>query len=120
MTGFFMLSGYTLFYSYQNKDFTNIKNVALFYGKRAAEILPVYYVIAVLYILLLGKETYLQNIVLAPVEILGIQSMFSSLFSVSHNGGTWFISCIIACYIVFPYIHICVKQMDRKRKLLYL
>ncbi len=118
MTGFFMLSGYTLFYSYQDKNFTNIKNITLFYGKRAVAILPVYYVIAMLYILLLGKETYLQNIILAPVEILGIQSMFSSLFSVSHNDGTWFISCIISCYAVFPYIHICVKQLDKKIKLL--
>ncbi len=78
--------------------------------------MPVYYVIAILYIIFLGRETILQNIIIAPIEILGLQSAFSSLFGYSHNGGTWFISCILLCYVFFPLIQNIVKQMEIKYK----
>lgn len=81
-------------------------------------ILPLYYVVSILYVVFLGKETFMQNIVLLPIELLGIQTFFSSLFTFSHNGGTWFISCILICYLVFPYIAVCIRQMKEKRKLL--
>lgn len=80
--------------------------------------MPVYYVVAILYIIFLGTETVVQNIIIAPIEILGLQSTFSSLFGYSHNGGTWFISCILLCYIIFPLIQNMVKQMKMKYKVI--
>ena len=114
MTGFFMLSGYSLYYIYEEKNLLDIKYIINFYKKRLSGIMPVYYVIAILYIIFLGRETILQNIIIAPIEILGLQSAFSSLFGYSHNGGTWFISCILLCYVFFPLIQNIVKQMEIK------
>ena len=116
MTGFFMLSGYVLYHSYHLNDLSNIKNVKSFYLKRCIAILPDYYIVAVLYILFLGEESVLQNIMIAPIEILGLQSVFSSLFGITHNSGTWFISCMLLCYVVFPFLCEMVKQMRNKEK----
>ncbi len=55
---------------------------------------------------------------LAPIEILGIQSSFSSLFSVSHNDGTWFVSCILMCYLLYPLIQGILKQISLKAKIM--
>ena len=52
-----------------------------------------------------------------PIEALGLQSTFSSLFGYSHNGGTWFVSCIIICYLVYPYLQELVKQMNLRAKI---
>lgn len=118
MTGFFVLSGFSLYYVHGGDDYTDINIIKRFLLKRLIGILPLYYVVSILYILFLGKETLIQNIALFPIELLGIQTMFSSLFEISHNGGTWFISCILVCYLVFPFIAICVRQMKIKGKLL--
>ena len=95
MTGFFMLSGFSMYYGYSVKDLGDWNNIKGFYKKRAVGILPSYYVIAIVYILFCGSESALQNLILIPTETLGLQSVFSTLFSVTHNGGTWFISCIM-------------------------
>lgn len=58
----------------------------------------------------------LKTILLAPIEIIGLQSAYSSLFSQSHNGGTWFISCILICYFVYPFIQEIIKSFTRKSK----
>lgn len=93
----------------------DLSNITKFYKKRAIGILPMYYIAAIVCVLLICEETVLQNLVLAPVEVLGIQSVFSSLFSFSHNGGTWFVSCILLCYLVFPFIQNCVKQIKNNK-----
>ena len=92
MTGFFLLSGYSLFYTHGSDDFACLHTVRSFYVKRGIGILPLYYATALLYILFLGTESPVENALLAPAELLGIQSAFSSLFPTSHNSGTWFIS----------------------------
>lgn len=120
MTGFFMLSGFIMFYVYAETDITELRHIVGFYKKRVVHILPTYYVVAVLFNIFIGQESISRNLLLAPVEALGIQSMFSSLFSISHNGGTWFVSCIIFCYLLFPFLQNCVKQMERKFKAILL
>jgi peptidoglycan/LPS O-acetylase OafA/YrhL len=116
MTGFFMLSGFSLYYVYESKNLTEIKNIASFYKKRAIGILPAYYFTAVVYIVLLGKESFWENIVLIPIETLGLQSVFTTLFPISHNGGTWFISCLLICYLTFPFVSECLKQVQFKTR----
>lgn len=118
MTGFFILSGFSLYYVHGGGDYADINMIKSFLLKRLIGVFPLYYVVSVLYILFLGKETLMQNIVLIPIELLGVQTMFSSLFDISHNGGTWFISCILMCYLLFPFIVICIRQMTVKGKLL--
>ncbi|WP_330410438.1 acyltransferase [Butyrivibrio fibrisolvens] len=116
MTAFFILSGFSLFMTWQYKDLHDIKTIKHFYCKRLVGILPLYYSVALLYIFLLGKENIQQNLLLAPVEILGIQSNFNTLFSVTHNGGTWFVSCILMCYLAFPIMSEIIKQISIRAK----
>ena len=116
MTAFFMLSGFVLFLTYRERDL--LKNDALknFYLKRVFGIFPLYLVVAVLYVVTLGQESVFQNLVLLPIEVLGLQSVFSTLFPVSHNGGTWFISCLLFAYLAFPLMQEVVKQMTTRAK----
>ena len=116
MTAFFMLSGFVLFLTYRERDL--LKNDALknFYLKRVFGIFPLYLIVAVLYVVTLGQESVFQNLVLLPIEVLGLQSVFSTLFPVSHNGGTWFISCLLFAYLAFPLMQEIVKQMTTRTK----
>ena len=95
MTAFFMLSGYVLFLTYKDKSLVQAPALKNFYLKRVLGIFPLYLVVAMLYVVTLGQESSFQNLVLLPIEVLGLQSVFSTLFPVSHNGGTWFISCLL-------------------------
>ncbi|SOD16717.1 Peptidoglycan/LPS O-acetylase OafA/YrhL, contains acyltransferase and SGNH-hydrolase domains [Fibrobacter sp. UWB16] len=116
MTAFFMLSGFVLFLTYRERDL--LKNDALknFYLKRIFGIFPLYLIVAALYVVTLGQESAFQNLVLLPIEVLGLQSVFSTLFPVSHNGGTWFISCLLFAYLAFPLMQEVVKQMSTRAK----
>lgn len=116
MTGFFMLSGYALRLVYGDQDLMEKHNLAKFYVKRLLSIFPLYYFFAILYILILGKESLADNILLFPIEALGLQTTFTSLFSVTHNSGTWFISCILLAYLIYPLLQTICKQMREKTK----
>ena len=122
MTGFFLLSGYAINLSSGSKDMSDNKEIKRFYTKRLISILPLYYVWALIVIVTnivaKGIPAIWEEIILFPVETLGIQSVFSTLFPYSHNGGSWFISCILICYFVFPLIHLLTKQIDDKRRLM--
>ncbi len=123
MTAFFMLSGYSLFVNYANIEIVKIKNLKLFWLKRIIGIIPMYYIAALLqitfsYVLSPSKELLINELILAPIEILCLQSNYESLFSFSHNGGTWFISCIMMCYLIYPLIQEIAKQVSAKVKII--
>ncbi|WP_312103047.1 acyltransferase family protein [Pygmaiobacter massiliensis] len=117
MTAFFMLSGFLLFLNHTEEDFHSLKNMKIFWVKRAIGILPMYYMTAALFILVARPQLWVKELLLAPIEVLGLQSTFSSLFNVSHNGGTWFISCIVICYFAYPFLQETIKQMQAKAKI---
>lgn len=118
MTGFFMLSGYSLYITYWIKDLSNLQEIKIFYIKRFIGVFPIYYITALVYVILFGKESIIENVLLAPISFLGLQSIYSGTFSISHFGGTWFISCITVCYLIYPYLQILVGQMGFKAKIL--
>lgn len=122
MTGFFLLSGYVLNLSYQKIDMTMAKTIKIFYLKRLISIIPLYYAWAliniVINIAIKGSQSALEEILLFPIEALGIQSVFASLFPFSHNGGSWFISCILICYFVFPLILSLTKGIADKSRVI--
>ena len=117
MTGFFMLSGFVLFRMYQEQMLVQMTSLKKFYWKRLIGILPLYFFVSIIYVLAFGTESVSQNLVLLPIEMLGLQSVFSTLFPVSHNDGTWFISCLLLAYLVFPLMQEAVKQMNVRVKL---
>lgn len=117
MTGFFMLSGFVLFATYQERNLFEIQGLKHFYLKRIIAIAPLYLIVSLVYMFFCSKETLSQNLLLIPIEILGLQSFYSSLFHVSHNDGTWFISCLFFCYLLFPFMQGIVKQISPKGRL---
>ncbi len=117
MTCFFVLSGFSLYYSYNSTDMQNIGEIIKFYKKRAIGILPAYYLTHFLWCFFM-EESLLKGIQLLPVELLGIQTMYNSLFGILHNGGTWFISCILLCYFFYPLMQELVKVMPNKLKII--
>lgn len=120
MTGFFLLSGYSLRMVYGDKNLIDKHDLGIFYLKRVLGILPLYYFFAILYVLFLGKESLLENILLFPIEAFGLQSTFTSLFGVTHNGGTWFISCIILAYLLYPFLQTICKYLNTRYKVVML
>lgn len=118
MTAFFMLSGFSLFYTYGQVEIISLKELGRFYIKRMIGILPLYYIVGTLVILFYGQESLANILLLFPIEFLGLQSVYTSLFSYLHNGGTWFISCLLFCYLVYPFFQVVVKQLSMKSKML--
>ena len=79
MTAFFMLSGYSLTLVYGKQDILEKEALKTFYSKRCFSLLPQYFVLAFLYIIFWGNESVLENIILFPVELFGLQSTYCSL-----------------------------------------
>ena len=124
MTGFFLLSGYVMNLTYGCKEMSGSANIKRFYLKRIISIIPLYFVWASLWavanIIVNGKSAGIEEIILFPVEILGIQSVFSSLFPFSHNGGSWFISCILICYFFYPLLQNLTKSISNRNKIFWI
>lgn len=123
MTAFFMLSGFSLFVNWAECKLNEISNCKKFWKKRFFGIIPMYWLVSLLYVIVMftyGEEAIFRTIALAPVEVLGLQSSFSSLFNVSHNGGTWFVSCILICYVIYPMLQELIKGITKKTRIILL
>lgn len=120
MTGFFMLSGYSLRLVYGEQNIMEKGSLRRFYINRLFGVLPLYYIVAFLYIILIGDETLSDNFLLLPIETLGLQSTFSSLSNISHNGGTWFISCLLLSYVLYPFLQSICKMLRFKNEIILL
>ena len=116
MTGFFMLSGYALNLSNKNV-LTDISEYKKFLLKRLISIVPLYYFVAIIHVLFFSGDSWQSELLLFPIEALGLQSFFSSLFTVSHNGGTWFISCLLPCYLLFPFLQWLFRNLSGNEKM---
>ena len=122
MTGFMLLSGFVLQCNYKKIDFSDWETVKIFYYKRAIAILPLYYCVALLYSIYGYFDGFIslkESLLLFPVEFLCIQSVFTTLFPYSHNGGTWFISCIMICYAVFPFAQRLFSQITNRQRIIF-
>lgn len=119
MIVFFMLSGFSLYYAYGNRDFAKLDDLKKFYWKRFISIYPVYIACYVLWLIVYCKYygvSLTDNLLMAPVELLLLQSTLDGSFGMLHNGGTWFISCFVICWFVFPFIASIIRQMTVKGK----
>ena len=114
MTGFFMLSGAVLQYMYGDKKILEISVLKNFYWKRFIAIMPLYYFAGFAWMMHYSKESLWQNLVYIPFSLEGFQMLFPGTFNVSHNGGSWFISCIVICYLLYPFMSRIVSQLSIK------
>lgn len=122
MTAFFMLSGFSLFANHAKSDLIRKSTLRAFYIKRFIGIIPMYYVCGLIFILTpFDPDQAWKRVLIAPVEIFGIQSDFDGLFGHSHNCGTWFISCIVICYLLYPFFQELIKMASvRARSVLFI
>ena len=122
MTAFFMLSGFSLFANHAKSDLIRKSTLRAFYIKRFIGIIPMYYVCGLIFILTpFDPDPAWKRAFIAPVEIFGIQSDFDGLFGHSHNGGTWFISCLVICYLLYPFFQELIKMASvRARSVLFI
>lgn len=118
MTAFFIISGFSIFYvNNEMEGYYYKEKIWTFYKKRIVSIMPMYWSIVVVYPIwdvFFNKGSIKNNIILMPIELLGMQSVFHSLFGYTHNGGTWFVSCIIFCYLIFPFVYTFIKDAKAK------
>ena len=120
MTGFFLLSGFSLQISSAKMDFTDVRNIKTFYIKRLISIIPLYFFVHILKMFWENNEPLINRVLMFPIQTLGIQSQCSTLFYHAHNGGTWFISCLLASYFVFSLVHIILENLNVKQNVVLL
>ena len=120
MTGFFLLSGFSLQISSSKMDFTDVRSLKAFYTKRLISIMPLYFFVHILKMFWENNEPLVNRVLMFPIQTLGIQAQFSTLFNHTHNGGTWFISCLLASYFVFPLVHVILEKLNVKQSLVLL
>lgn len=122
MTGFFLLSGCAINFSTESKNMADINEIKRFYIKRIISIVPLYYTYALINVTINivtnGNSKAFEELILFPIEVTGIQSVFATLFPYSHNGGSWFISCILICYLTFPLLNILTKNLNDKGRII--
>ena len=116
MVCFFMLSGFSLYYSYYSKNLFDNNNLKKFLQKRLLSIVPLYYVFFV-YVLIshyaFPKTTGELWSLLPSFLILG-QAFFPSTFNKLGAGGTWFLSVLLFLYVMFPMFQYVIKRMSKK------
>ncbi len=112
MGGFFILSGFLLYYIYSKNDFTNFEYLKTFYLKRLIKILPIYYIVVfIMYILYSTLAAKSVNWTVMIMQIIPLQAYFSNLFGEFVNGGLWFVSVILFLYFLFPFLMFIVKSI---------
>ncbi len=109
MVLFFMLSGFLLYYRYQDKNLINPEQLSNFFINRFIRIYPVY-LLFIFTTYFTDKSPLITKIVLLPNELLMMQSVYSSTNDYLNNSGTWFISTIFILYIFYPYIQHLLKN----------
>lgn len=93
MSCFFLLSGFSIHYQHRFENGSE-KWIRDFLKKRFIAILPSYFLFTLIWPLI-HPEQLKEWVILLPVDILGIQTAYRTLFGILHNGGTWFVSCIL-------------------------
>ena len=109
MDGFFMLSGFVLYFLYSIKDFSNISILKDFYVKRFIRIYPIYIVHTIIWCIFYHKF----NLIILPSILLGISAFYPPLFNKMGIGGTWFISVILFAYLLFPILVYLIKFFEK-------
>lgn len=111
MTCFFVLSGFSI--HYQHRDDTVTSGWTRQYlKKRLITIMPSYLLVALIWPIAYPVQIS-DWVALLPVDLVGAQTAYRTLFGILHNGGTWFVSCMLLAYLVYPVIK-CILDSEKK------
>lgn len=110
MTCFFLLSGFSIHYQHRTEELTAVWSRS-FLKKRLISIMPSYLLVAVIWPVVYYEQVR-DWILLLPVNLIGVQTSYRTLFGIIHNGGTWFVSCMLLCYVCYPIIKAVLGSKD--------
>lgn len=114
---FFVLSGFCLYYAYGEKNFSDVDNIVKYYKKRIKSIFIPYFILLFIWFIW-GKELTEPKYLIAlfPLEISLTQQAINSTWGYFFNGGTWFLSCLLPGYFLFPLVTMLIKKCSVKIK----
>lgn len=116
MVGFFILSGYVLFYGNYDIDFNNIADIIKYVKKRIINLFPLYlFIFAYCLYRKVGVIEGINTLLILPIELLGLSSLFPEILGSYGNSGTWFVSVIFILYLIFPFIKKIIKDLEFKK-----
>lgn len=117
MSCFFVMSGFSIRMSSMGKQLNDGKQILGFYKKRLLTILPTYYLLNICYAFIIDGQMQ-DALRLLPIQLVGMSAPFRGLFGIFVTGGTWFVSCILIAYFVYPLLHQILSQLNWGKKLL--
>ncbi len=100
MTCFFILSGFSIHYQHRSEAATSEWTRA-YIKKKLISIMPSYLLVALIWPIVYPEQLRSWALLL-PVDLTGVQTAYRTLFGILHNGGTWFVSCILLAYLLYP------------------
>lgn len=116
MTCFFILSGFSIHYQHMDEEVSSIW-IQEYMKKRLIAIIPSYLLVALIWPIV-NPEQLKDWALLMPVELFGIQTVYQTLFGILHNGGTWFVSCLLLAYVLYPVIKSVISSGKKRTPVL--
>lgn len=114
MTLFFILSGFVLYYNYEDEDLLNKENLGRYYVKRITSIYPLYFLVWIVFYFLQWKSnTVSRDFFTLPYQYLLIQNITE--YPYLMNSGTWFLSCMMICYLISPFLIKAFHMIENKK-----
>ncbi len=113
MTGFFILSGFSIGYSQWNVDFFgDFETIKKYWYKRFWGIYPTYILVfLVFYVLQRTNSTVFQDFYVMPFQLT--LTFGYEFFGHLINWGAWFFSLLFFCYICSPFLIYIVKSIAK-------
>ena len=114
MTTFFVLSGFVIFYMYNDTSFfSKAETLKQYIAKRFMSLFPTYFLVYTVFFFIFRNSTNIQR------DIVAFPFQISLTFEFEHydymvNGGAWFFSLIFLCYFFTPYIIFLMHNLSKK------
>ncbi len=122
VTFFFVMSGFTMAYSLDKREFAINKNSLLkFYLNKIIKIYPLYVLTFFASIPIMNFLKAKFNLFNVVINLSMLQSYYPNKSEVFlFNGLSWFAADIVFFYLVTPFIYVLIKKIQNNRKILFL
>ena len=111
MTCFFILSGFSIHYQHGSEEITAGWTRA-YIKKKLISIMPSYFLVALIWPVVYPDQ-FRTWALLLPIDLVGAQTTYRTLFGILHNGGTWFVSCLLLAYLLYPSMKAVLAERKR-------
>lgn len=111
---FFMISDFALYYVHAERNMSRPGDIIGFYYRHVCALYPAYMTVYLIYFFTDKELSWFRKIMLFPMDIFMLQSSVGGSFNTWHHGGTWFVLCMLFCYLVMPFGIVFIKQLNKK------